>query len=209
MARTAHTEHSDKVYVSIVGGKFAQKVKSTTDGAVKRYSDKGKKDVYEILYQDLSGRIRMLKIEKTDYGKQLAILLDDVGEETQISIPVDSKYFDNFCSKIQNADLSKEIKLAPYSFMPKDKQTKMTGINIYQSGEKLGYYYSKENPMGKPFPAKEGMDEDEWKMFKLQERAFFQKMIEELAKKISSKASSNEQPNNETLVPTPDDDLPF
>lgn len=218
MSRTKANEHEQKNYLNIIGGKFAEKAKPETEGAVKRYSEKKKQDVYEVLYKDITGRITEMKIDKTDYGKQLLLTVVDVDETLQINIPVESKYFDSFCAKIQSADLSKQVRLAPYSFNPKDKpETKMTGMNIFQDEDKMGYYYSKENPMGKPFPPEERMDEDDFKMFKLTERKFYMEMIGTENDKLQSlqpaPASARAvKPTNDplaTYMSPPDDDLPF
>lgn len=201
MART-NADHTQKVYLNIVGGQFAERAKADTPNAVKRYSEKKQQDVWEILNDRTSGMIKEIKIEKGDYGKQLIITMTDVDENYLISIPVESKYFDSFCSKIGNADLNKLIELAPYSFEPKDGGNKRIGMNIYQDGQKLDYFFSKENPKGKPFPASDKLDEDDWKMYKLQERKFYCEFIDKL------KLSNVELPDNADNR-AQDDDLPF
>lgn len=171
------TDTNKKTFINIVGGRFAVKCTADTEGAVKRFSEKKKEDVYELVYDSLTALIKEMKISKTDYGKFLELTTDD-GE--QLSIPVESKYFDAFCSKIGNADLSKDVKIVPFSFESDGK--KFIGLNIYQDGSKLEYFYSKEDPKGKPYPASDKLDEADWKIFKLQERKFFCEMIENLSK---------------------------
>jgi DNA-binding TFAR19-related protein (PDSD5 family) len=201
MALTNST-HERKIYLSIINGKFAQKVEEGTANAVSR---KNKKEaiVHELLHDKASGMIQEVKIEKNDFGKQLVIVMNDLGELYIITIPVESKYFDSFCSKIGNADLSMEIEIVPYSFQPKDKDGKRVGINLYQGGKKLNYYFSKEEPKGKPFPEKDGLDEDEWKMYKIKERKFFCDYI------IFLSAPKNEVRTEIPGRAAPGDDLPF
>ncbi len=59
-------------------------------------------------------------------------------------------------------------------------------MNIYQNGEKVPYYFSKEDPKNKPFPVADNLDEDSWKIFKLQERKFYCEFIESLNVKQTS-----------------------
>lgn len=203
MARTNST-HTKKIYLSIIGGRFAEKVDKETTGAISR---KNKKDetVWEIMNDRTSGIIKNMRIESNEsFGKQLILSMEDLGEDYLINIPVESRYFDGFCNKIQSADLSKEIELAPYSFLPSNSENKKVGMNIYQGGKKLDYFFTKENQKGKPFPKDEKLDDDEYKIFKIQERKFFCNLIEELNTKlpISSKEKV-ESPNNSN------DDLPF
>ena len=201
MGRTDN-DSTKKIYLNIVSGKIAERVTAETPNAIKRYSEKKQADVYEILNDNLTGTIAEMKIDSGDYGKQLLITIKDMGEKYILTLPVESKFFDSFCSKIMGVDLSKEIKITPYSFMPKDSDKKKTGINIYQNDEKLPYHFTKENPQGKPFPEAENLGEDDWKIFKIKERKFFCEMIE----KINSgavKQTENNSNNNQT------DDMPF
>lgn len=171
-------DHTKRVYLNIVGGKFAEQVKSDTPGAIER-KNKKEKIVYEILNDRTSGYIKEMKVEKTDYGKALIILMDDVDELYNISIPVDSKFFDTFCAKIGNADLHQMVDLRPYSFENKEGK-KIMGMNIYQNDKKLDYFFSKEDPKGKPFPEGDRLDEEDFKVYKIQERKFYCEYISSL-----------------------------
>jgi hypothetical protein len=126
---------------------------------------------------------------------------------------VDSRYFDSFCSKIMNADLNAEIKIAPYDFEPKDSGRKI-GINLFQGSDlkqKLGYYFSKEHPHGKPQPENFGtlnskgmLDDEDYKIFKIKERKFYKAMIE----KLNESLGVRKQPQTEDSAPG-ENDLPF
>lgn len=186
MALTSHSGVK-RIYLSIIGGKLAQKVEKGTANAVSRLNKKSE-EVWELLHQKVSGMIEEMKIEKKDFGEQLDITMNDVGERYTISIPVESKWFDSFCAKIGSAQLDKTLEIVPYSFEAKDGSGKKNGINIYQKGNpaadekgKLPYYFSKENAMGKPFPPDQKLGDREYKMFKLQEREFYCKYINNMA----------------------------
>ncbi len=110
MART-NTNHENRVYLNVIGGKFAERVKEGTSGSVKRFSEKKKEDVWEILNDRTSGTIKSMKIEKGDFGKQLLIEVNDVMESYIVTLPVESKYFDSFCAKIGNVKLNDPVEL--------------------------------------------------------------------------------------------------
>jgi len=112
MARTTPTDGAGKTFMSIINGKWAEKVKEGTEGAVER-KNKKEETVHEKLYSDVSGIIKSMVIEKKDFGKQLNVVIDDVGEAFTLSIPVESKYFDAFVNKIACADFTKPVRLAP------------------------------------------------------------------------------------------------
>jgi hypothetical protein len=205
-----NTEQTKKVYFSIVGGRFAERVTENTPNAIKRHSAKANDgngaDVWEIQNDYLSGYIKSLQIEADDkYGKRLKVLMTDTLEEYIINIPLDSKYFDHFCLKIKNADLTKEIKLSPYSFEDKKTGKKVVGMNLFQGtnlDKKIDYYFTKEQTHGKPMPT-ENMDDEDYKVYKIQERKFFSKMIEAIkieAPQIQETISKQESES---------DDLPF
>lgn len=201
MSRTVSNEHEKKAFMSIVNGKWAEKVDKDTEGAKER-KNKKYATVYELLYDDVTGIIKGLKIEKKDFGKQLQVLIDDVGETYTLSIPVESKYFDSFCSKIGNADLTKPVKIVPYAFIPSGESKVKSGINIYQPGNpkaldakggvdpkgKLPYFFTKENPNGRPQPEREVMEEEEWKAYFLTVSMFNQKYIEKLVLPVATAA---------------------
>jgi len=225
MARTASTDREKTVFMSIINGKWAEKVPAGTEGAVERQNKKGE-TVHELLYNDVSGIITSWAIEKKDFGKQLNVVINDVGEVFTLSIPVESRYFDAFVNKIACADLKKEVKIAPFSFTPKGETDKKTGMNIYQVGNpkaldingKLPFFFTKENPNGRPQPMKDGrpladgetLEEEEWKAYFLQVSIFNQKFIEKIAPKSAAPAAKKEEelPGKTQHAP-PDSDLPF
>jgi hypothetical protein len=158
------SNHEKKTYLQIVAGKFAQKVDEGTEGATTRFSEKANRNMYELLHDTLEGTIKSLKIETKEFdggkkSKQLDVTISDVGELYIVSLPIESKFFDSFCAKIKSADLSKVVKLSPYAFTSKKDGKKVSGMNIFQNDVKLEYYYSNEEPKGKPV-LKEQVDEE-------------------------------------------------
>ena len=60
---TTNTNQTKKIYLQIIGGKFAQKVEKGTPEAVER-KNKKEATVYELLHDRVSGHIKEMKIEK-------------------------------------------------------------------------------------------------------------------------------------------------
>jgi len=199
--------HTGKTFLQIVAGKIAQRSAEGVQGAVSR-ENKNKVVVWELHHDFLSGKIKELKIENKTFAsgktKQLEIAMEDGGKNFTLTIPVDSKYFDQFCAKIGNANLDKKLEIKPYSFIPKGEAKKKSGLNIYQDDKKMDYFFSKENAKGKPFPPEDRMDEEDYKVFKIQERKFYCDYINGMTTPKPTTADVKS-----TLVPTPDDDLPF
>lgn len=186
-----------KTYLTIINGKFAQKATADTPNAVAR-ENKNKLTIYEVLYDALEGQITGLKMETNDFGRQLSVEVQSGIDKFNLSIPMESKYFDNFCYKINNVDLKREVKLVPYSFEPSDGKGKKTGINFYQNDVKLMHYYTEENPNGKPFPKGKDLPDSKWKIYKLEERDWLADMIVE-----KGKAMGGAQPEVKPMAPSP------
>jgi hypothetical protein len=178
------SEKGSKTYLTIFSGKFAQKVNADTPNAIAR-ENKNKQMIHELHYDALEGHIIGLKMESSDFGRQLVCEVQSGIDKFNLAIPMESKYFDNFCYKINSVNLEQEVKLVPYSFEPSDGKGKKTGINFYQNDVKLMHYYTTEDPKGKPFPEGKELSESKWKIYKLQERDWLADMIEAKGKAMS------------------------
>lgn len=208
-----------KTYIGIIGGKFATKANSDTPNAVKRFSEKKNQDVWELVYDNVTGRITDIRIEESPYGKQLIVAVNDVGDYLQLQIPVESKYFWHFAMKINYVDFNSEMMIAPYSFEDKTKKDskgnpqKITGLNIYQpaianANNKVQYYYTDAEPKGKPMPEKD-MDETDYKVFRLKEQKFLLEAVSKIKLQHHDEEPAHiaNAPSDE--IPPVSDDLPF
>ncbi len=195
MGLNQSTQNDGTIYLTIVGGNIHQKVKQDTPGAAERINKKGD-TVYELVHKNgITGYIEKLEIEKGDYGKQLNIRIYDDTDRFQLSVPVESKYFDSFCAKIGNADFSKDITIRPFSFEPKENARKLpdgtiakvTGMYLAHGETKIDYYFTPADDKGKPFIAEgEKLEDDDYKIFKLQERKFYCDHIDTVNSKIGA-----------------------
>lgn len=177
-----------KTYINIVGGKFATKADEGAEGAVSRVN-KNNKTVFEFLHDRLSGTIESIIVQKNEKlgAYEYVIDVNDVGTHYSVSVPAESKYGDSLASKVPNIAINVWTTLQPYDFEDKTKinpntgkPQKQTGISIIQNEVKIASAYTKENPNG--LPQMEGkLDEEEYKIFKIQQRKFFRNMVETLA----------------------------
>lgn len=211
-------------FVNIVGGKFAVKCNEDTPNAVSR-KNKKEETVWELNYPDLTATLKSVSCEKNEKlgSWQYKVTLDDFGDTYILNVPCESKYGDNFACKVPNLKVNNVYTFRPYDFEDKEKRNSYTGKPLKQTGititdgakEKIASKFSAENPNGRPTPT-EKMDEDEYKIFQLQVRKFYRKVVDEF-----SSQSNNSMPQSENFgTPTkadikaknqvPDEsDLPF
>lgn len=157
----ARGESDPKEYVTILSsdGSFRKSVPEGTAGAIKReYEVNDKKGVkYELKYNWLSGKITNVEILSLEWGDVLQItLVDDDGELT-ITTQTSTNFAGDLMKKLPNVDLTKEVKLTPYSFEPEPGKVKK-GVSVEQDGEKIKSYFWDEatSKSSNGFPEPEG-----------------------------------------------------
>jgi hypothetical protein len=190
-----NSKQSDKTFLTILAdGKFHQQVDEGTEGAVKReIKDKITNEVtdtkFELLHDSVKGIISEITVIEGEYGKNLQISID----KEVISLGVKTNFGEDMLKKLPSLDLSKEVTLTPYSFIPKGEEYKKRGITVYQDGVKVGSYYydvdTKESTHGCPEPEKggKGFDSDDWANHFNMVRKFMIKEIEKLPVFVETK----------------------
>lgn len=226
------TPYSDtkKNYYNVNGHQFTQRATEGQSGAVMRKvtkKDGSTKEVWEFLFKDLSGDITGIEVKETDWGKQYEITLNDLGELMVLQMNVESGYGDTFAARLPNVDLTKSVKLVPYSFTPEGESRKKEGINIFQGENKILPYFTKETPYNMPSVEKlqaagvmsNPPESGDWKMFYGLVHKFLAANTVEIAKNLPQRGKITPNPdamgkNEKTsaTAPTPSvptDDLPF
>jgi len=183
-----NNKQSDKVFLTVLAdGKFHQQVEEGREGAIKReIKDKETSEVtdtkFELLHDSVKGIISEVTLVEGEYGKNLQITIDT----EVISLGTKSSFGEDMLKKLPSIDLSKEVTLTPYSFLPKGEDTKKKGITVYQDGVKVGSYYydaeKKESINGCPEPENggKGFDSDDWSAHFNTVRKFMEKEIAKL-----------------------------
>jgi hypothetical protein len=139
-------------YFKIFSGKLVENVSAETEGATTRVNAVGN-TVHELSFTGYEGYLKNVSIvesEKADFGKQLQIHLEDMGENVLLQLPVSGGYAYGFLSKLPNADLTKPMELRPYEIEDKATGKKRHFLVIYQDGEKVEAFFTKENPNDLP-----------------------------------------------------------
>jgi hypothetical protein len=146
-------------YLSVVGGKVAERVNENTPGAVKRVN-KNEKVVYEMLHDGLDDMIFMgATIENSDYGEQIRIKMESDGETFQLSVPFQSRYGNSLLWKFPFVDVGMEFNIYPYDF--EGDEGKVTGFSITQGGEKVKAAFT-EGVVPQPVAKKGRGGKEEW-----------------------------------------------
>jgi len=170
----SYAKNRSPYYSVLSDGKFHTEAGEGAEGSVKREykTSDGKKGVKnEFIVESIQGKMISLNVYESDYGKMIQVTLGDEKEKIIISLNSESSFGEDFMKKLPLIDVTKEVKLVPYSFEDESGK-KRKGVTIYQDdkkipsnyGSKVGEKYVVTN--GYPaFP--EGSDKfdiDDWKM---------------------------------------------
>ena len=177
---------SDKTFLTILAdGKFHQQVEEGTVGAIVReYEDENdeKKVKFELIHDSVKGIITKVSIEDGYKGlKNINLVIDS----EIVSTGVKGQFGEDLLKKLPNLDLSKEVTITPYSFIPKGETNSKKGVTVYQDGIKMdSFYWDKETKTeknGVPTAEKtEEFDADDWTNHFNIVRKFMVKEIEKL-----------------------------
>lgn len=134
-------------YITILQGKFCQRVKDGTEGAVKRTNKIGKV-VSEKFYDSFTAKLIDIKIADGTYGKTWNFYFVDQKETYILQLSYNNSLANTLLKILPNVDLTKELKLSPSQ---KEENGKVkTSLFVNQDGVALKHFYSKDNPNGLP-----------------------------------------------------------
>lgn len=141
---------TNTIYLSVADGNLVRQHKQANERTTERITKTGKL-VFEERFKDLTGKLTNLDTRENDYGKQWQLTFTD-GEGTYIvSLPFSSRYASSFLKALPNVQLGKELRFMPWAMKDKLDATKtITGITLYQDGNKIAPAYTKEEPNGLP-----------------------------------------------------------
>ena len=134
-------------FITILGGKFCQRVAESTPGAVKRVNKMGK-TVFEKFYDNFTGKLVGIKTQDGAYGKSWIFSFKDNGEVYNLQLSYSNSFATQFLKMLPNADLTKEMKVSP-SVKEVDGKDK-SSLFINQDGVALKHAYTREKPNGMP-----------------------------------------------------------
>lgn len=192
-------------YLNVMFGKLVQKVNADREGAQKRFNKKGD-EVWELHHDSFEGRLIEASINPGNFGETIDLVFEDDGKRYKISMLFESSYGRSFLFKIPNINTEELMILAPYSFEDGDRT--VTGITVYQEGDKLGNFWTKEEPGKLPDlevikrKGKPDMYDDGDRM------EFLKKAFEHAFGGMEPPAQEEKEPEKEAVIEE-EDDLPF
>jgi len=142
---------TNATYLNVRNGKLYRYSKTKEEGTTTILNKKGEEKYYYI-YDYIEGYITKMSTRTENLmGVDklfLSIQFVDGTETYYINMDVDSKYFENFCSIIPNANLSRPLRMVPTQ---REVEGKMkSGLLLIQDSQVLKWYYTNDNPQGRP-----------------------------------------------------------
>ncbi len=134
-------------FITILGGKFCQRVPAGTPGAKTRVNKTGK-TVHEKFYESFTGRLVGIRTQDGEYGKSWIFSFKDKEEVYNLQLSYSNSFSTALLKMLPNVDLSKEMKVSP-STKEVDGKNK-SSLFINQDGKAIKHAYTREKPNGMP-----------------------------------------------------------
>ena len=134
-------------FITILGGKFCQRVDENTPGAVKRVNKLGN-TVFEKFYDSFTGKLLDIKVQDGNYGKTWNFVFQDKEKIYTLQLSYSNSFATAFLKMLPNVDFSKEMKVSPSSKEVDGKNK--NSLFISQNGVVLKHAFTRENPNGMP-----------------------------------------------------------
>jgi hypothetical protein len=137
-------------YLSVSDGNLVRQHKTANDRTTERVTKTGKL-VFEERFKDLTGIITNVNTRENDYGKQWQLTFTDGPDTYIVSIPFSSRYASSFLKAVPNVDATKPLRFMPWAMKDKNDVSKtVTGITMYQDGNKIAPAFTRDEPNGLP-----------------------------------------------------------
>lgn len=134
-------------FITILNGKFCQRVPDGTAGAVSRIN-KLNKTVFEKFYDSFTAKLINIKTQDGAYGKNWLFVFKDNGEVYNLQLSYSNSFATQFLKMLPNIDLTKEMKLSP-SVKEVDGKNK-SSLFVNQDNQPIKHAFTKDNPNGMP-----------------------------------------------------------
>ena len=134
-------------YITILGGKFCQRVQEGTEGAQTRVNKIGN-TVHEKFYDSFTGKLVDIKTQEGTYGKTWNFMFKDKEDIYTLQLSYSNSFSTAILKMLPNIDLSKEMKVSP-SVKEVDGKNK-SSLFINQDGKALKHAFTRDNPNGMP-----------------------------------------------------------
>ena len=139
--------HEGGNYITILGGRFCQRVPEGTEGAEQRTNKLGK-TVWEKFYDSFTGKLVNIKTQDGAYGKSWVFDFKDNEEVYHLQLSYSNSFATALLKMLPNIDLTKEMKVQPDTKEVDGK--KKSSLFVKQDGVNMKHAYTKDNPNGMP-----------------------------------------------------------
>lgn len=137
-------------YLSVSDGNLVRQHKTANDRTTERVTKTGKL-VFEERFKDLTGFITNVNTRENDYGKQWQLTFTDGPDTYIVSMPFSSRYASSFLKAVPNIDATKPLRFMPWAMKDKNDVSKtVTGVTMYQDGNKIAPAFTRDEPNGLP-----------------------------------------------------------
>lgn len=137
-------------YLSVSDGNLVRQHKTANDRTTERVTKTGKL-VFEERFKDLTGMITNVNTRENDYGKQWQLTFTDGPDTYIVSMPFSSRYASSFLKAVPNVDATKPLRFMPWAMKDKNDVSKtITGVTMYQDGNKIPPAFTRDEPNGLP-----------------------------------------------------------
>ena len=137
-------------YLSVSDGNLVRQFKTANDRTTERVTKTGKL-VFEERFKDLTGMITNVNTRENDYGKQWQLTFTDGADTYIVSMPFSSRYASSFLKAVPNIDATKPLRFMPWAMKDKNDVSKtVTGVTMYQDGNKIAPAFTRDEPNGLP-----------------------------------------------------------
>ena len=141
---------TNTTYLSVSDGNLVRQHKQANERTTERVTKTGKL-VYEERFKDLTALLTKIDTKENDYGKQWQLTFSDGDNTYIVSMPFSSRYASSFLKALPNVNILNELRFMPWAMKDKNDPTKtITGITLYQDGNKIAPFYTKDEPNGLP-----------------------------------------------------------
>lgn len=136
-------------YITILGGKFCQRVPEGTEGATQRTNKLGN-TVFEKYYDSFTGKLIDIKVQDGTYGKTWNFVFQDQKDPYTLQLSYSNSFSTALLKMLPNVDLTQEMKLSPSTKVDPETGKNKSSLFINQNGQALKHAFTRENPNGMP-----------------------------------------------------------
>jgi len=134
-------------FITILGGRFCQRVQAETAGATARVNKLGK-TVHEKYYDSFTGKLVNIRTQDGEYGKSWLFSFQDKGDVYHLQLSYSNSFAKAFLSMLPNVDFDDVMKVSPQ--VKEIDGKKKSSLFVNQKGVSLKHAFTRATPNGLP-----------------------------------------------------------